>query len=92
MCTRSGSLSKPVTDLRGRGGREREKEGSWLGKRLQSGRERVRKSKTSSSLPCDTWHVGPYLLPTCLFCVSTQPTPMGHILTFKIDIFSGAGE
>lgn len=52
----------------------------------------MRESKTSSSLPCDTWYVGPYLLPTCLFCVSTKATPRGHILTFKIDNFPAAGE
>lgn len=72
------------------GGTEREKKGSQLDKRMQS--ERVRESKTSSSLPCDTWHVSPCLLPICLLCVSTLPTLRGHILTCKTDIFPGAGE
>lgn len=72
MCTRSGSLSKPVTDL---GERDRKKENGQL--KGCNRAEMVRERKTSLSLLWDTWYVGLHLLMACLLCISTQTTLRG---------------
>lgn len=72
MCTRSGSLSKPVTDL---GERDRKKENGQL--KGCNRAEMIKERKTSLNLLWDTWYVGLHLLMACLLCISTQTTLRG---------------